>query len=553
MTTFAQEVSVEVNPPEPVVNETFYLTFKIKSAGDIEPYITFTPNGATVLGKSEQGVSISTIVVNGKFTTTREQNYVYEMQATRSGTIFIRNIKVEIGSKTTQLKDLNISTLSAPRRIPDVFMEAQVSKTRVYVGEGIDVNYYLYTKTSITANDVKEFPKLNKFIKRFKQNNSPPEVVQYKGEVLKRFLAYSAKVYPEKAGTAIIDPMRMSVQVIEESVGAFGFGTQRVKNKDIATAKIEIEVLPLPSENVPQSFTGLVGEHEFKLVPPKEKYLVNEPIEFKLEVKGKGALEKLEAPVVYQDQNLEQFDTKSDISDAEGVNLKKTFEYTMLPRNSLQIAPRTLELSYFDPAQARYVVKRIDVPGIVVSGAAYQPKSDEKVEEPKQLKNLEVATSLLDKFSFQLPSFSHIKSTGLVAPVFSSSSAMTSNRILVLNLTLFLLLVGLSLVYYQRVIKELNVTGHKSEVRLIYKEFKKSGINYSGFIKLLSLVFQTDKNMAQTSYELIRESNLSSEAKKYFIDTINLVEKQHFSIDRESKPKIPLIEKHFKELLKKVN
>ncbi len=547
----SQDISVEVNPPEPVVNDTFYLTFKIKSAGDVEPYITFTPNGATVLGKSEQGVSISTIVVNGKFTTTREQNYVYEMQATRSGTIFIKNIKVDIGNKINQLKDLNISVLSAPRRIPDVFMEAQVSKTKVYVGEGIDVNYYLYTKTSITANDVKEFPKLNKFIKRFKHNNSPPEVVQYKGEVLKRFLAYSARVYPEKPGVAIIDPMRMSVQVVEETIGAFGFGTQRVKNKDIATSKIEIEVLALPSENVPPGFTGLVGEHEFNLVPPKEKYLVNEPIEFKLEVKGKGALEKMEAPVLYQDQNLEQFDTKADISDTENVVLKKSFEYTMLPRNSLQIAPRVLELSYFNPEQSKYVVKKIELPGISVSGAAYQPPQADANQNDEKGKNVEVGSKLLNNFEFKMPSFFQIKSTGLVAPVFSQSSAKAFNNFLNTNLLLFILLIASGYIYYDKVFKGIQIVGKKKEAIVIYKEIKKSGISYSNYIKLLNLLLEQEGAKNKTSSELLKESNLSQEAKKYFLETINLVEKQHFSIDREAKPKIPLIDKYFKELLKK--
>ena len=78
LTIFAQQVEVEVNPTEALVNEPFYVTFKIKATGGNEPYISFDPVGAEVVGRREQGVSISTTVINGKFTTTREQSYVYE-------------------------------------------------------------------------------------------------------------------------------------------------------------------------------------------------------------------------------------------------------------------------------------------------------------------------------------------------------------------------------------------------------------------------------------------------------------------------------------------
>jgi len=77
--------------------------------------------------------------------------------------------------------------------------------------------------------------------------------------------------------------MTISVQIVENDYnnpyGGFGFGAQRFKNKDLASPRIEVEVLPLPAENVPAGFTGMVGEHEFSLVMPKSKFLVNEPIE----------------------------------------------------------------------------------------------------------------------------------------------------------------------------------------------------------------------------------------------------------------------------------
>ena len=369
-TLYAEDVDVVVEPKEAVIHESFFVTFKVKTSSTEEPYISFTPYGASVLGKRSQGLSISTIVLNGKITTTKEQAIVYEFQAERSGQVYLRNVKVEMGGKVIPVKEVRINVLNEARRVPDIFMEVETSKNRVYLGEGLDVNYYLYYKTAINSPDIKEFPKLNKFIKRFHHINSPGETIQYKGQVLRRNLIYSARLYPEKVGSAILDPMKMSIQVVESDYSGFGFGSQRYKTRDIASPIVEVEVLPLPSEGVPSSFTGLIGDHEFSLSVPKTKYLVNEPIEIKLEVKGKGAVENFDAPTIYADNNLEKFDTKSEVSEIGTQAAKKIFEYTLLARGPVNIPARELLLAYFEPSSGRYIEKKVAVPVLEVSGVA---------------------------------------------------------------------------------------------------------------------------------------------------------------------------------------
>ncbi len=557
----AELVTTEISPPEPLVNESFYLTFKVKMTGDSDPYITFTPSNVQVLGKREQGVSIQTTVVNGKISTTKEQNIVYELQADRTGSAYIRNIKVEINGKITPVKDVMINILATPKRIPDAFMEAEVSKTKVYVGEGIDVNYYLYFKSSIAANDVKDFPKLNKFIKRFHHINSPVETVQYKHEVLKRILAYSARIYPEKPGTAIIDPMRISVQVIESDyggLGGFGFGSQRYKNKDLASNRVEIEVLPLPSEGVPVGFTGLVGEHEFTLTPGKEKYLVNEPIEFKLEVKGKGALEKFDAPGIYSDPNLEVFDTKAELTEIGNTAAKKVFEYTLLARNSVSIQARDLNLSYFDPNTGKYIEKKISIPGLEVSGAAAPSTSNQK-NEPANVKKDEVNSVNLDSFLgnlFGSGSGTKIKGRpielGLIGPWFKDESFIEKNSYYLINIILTLMVMFL-LFWWQRRLRlngEIDLSSN-FEAKKIYKEIKKNGVNYSNLFKILSFLDKTNRlaGGGVSIVDIINDSPLSNESKQYFVKVLSICERANFGVSKES-TKVTYESKHFAELMK---
>lgn len=557
----AEDIEVEVSPPEPVMNESFFVTFKIKTTGNVEPYISFTPNGAVVQGKSEQAVSISTTVINGKFTTSREQSYVYELFAERQGQVLLRNIKVEIGGKVTSLKDVRVNVLAEARRIPDAFMEANASKTRVYLGEAIDVNYYLYFKTSISANDVKEFPKLNKFIKRFHHINSPVETVQYKGQIFKRILAYSAKLFPEKVGKAVLDPMTISVQIIENDYsspfGGFGMGAQRYKNKDLASPRIEVEVMPLPAENVPPGFTGMVGEHEFNLNVSKNKFLVNEPIEVKLEVKGKGALENMDAPVIYSDNNLEQFDTKSEVTELGTQAAKKVFEYTYLARAPMNIAARELNLAYFDPGSGRYIEKKLTIPAIEVSGvAASAPTTDAasagKDQNSPQTSGVQENDFLSKLFSSNDGSKKIDKNVvGLVGPMLKGESRWFDRWFDIFNLGLGAVILTTLGLWYVESKKVVAVGDHAVEIKKIISQMKSKGLNYSDLYKVVSVLDKQNKMSGGgvSIFMVIDQSPLSEEAKSYFKNALLVCEEKTFAIDKIDR-KAEFKNAFFKEIIK---
>ena len=551
--TFAQDVEVVIEPKEPVINENFFVTFKIKTSGSEEPYISFTPYGASVLGKRSQGLSISTVVINGKFTTTKEQAVVYELLAERSGQVYLRNVKVEMSGKTIPVNEVRVNVLNEPRRIPDAFIEAEASKTKVYLGEGLDVNYYLYFKTSISANDVKEFPKLNKFIKRFHHINAPVETVQYKGQVLKRILAYSARLYAEKTGTAVLDPMTISVQMVENDYSGFGFGSQRYKNKDLSSSRIEVEVLPLPSENVPSTFTGLIGEHEFNLSVPKSKYLVNEPIEIKLEVKGKGAVENFDAPVIYADNNLEQFDTKSEVTELGMQAAKKVFEYTLLARGPVQIPAREMAFAYFEPASGKYIEKKVSVPALEVSGVAAATTGGGEVKNETTSPAISEESSFLNSLFKDKKAVSIEKNPiGLVGPSLIGQGKWFNRGFLVLNTTLGLLLV---IVGIQWALASRANRGPSNLSQLIKRDIasmKKKGLNYSELYRVLVALDKTNKMAGGgiSIINVINESQLSNEAKNYFKNALSFTEGGAFAESKRNGQNMVFEKKYFNELMK---
>jgi hypothetical protein len=367
-------IDIETNPREPIRGEVFQLLFKCQTENNVAPEITFEPVGFEVLGKQVQGLSTRTVFKQGKYTTTREILVSYDARATRSGTASLRNVAVTVDGQTERSASLSFKILDAPAEPKLVFVAADVSKKSVYVGEGIIVRYHVLAKTGLQAADIKKYPKLDGFMKRYLQENENPHRVTIDGDQYRKSLIYSVRLYPERAGKLVIDPMEISATYAQDIYGnmgfGFGLGMRDMKTKLMSSEPVEIEVKPLPEANRPASFTGLVGVHRFELKPGRSQILVNEPLEVRLTVNGPGSLETFEAPALWTVPQLEKFDAKADLSLVGGESAIKTFDYTFLGKQGGEIPALSLELSYFDPETERYEKFTEVLPAITVAGNA---------------------------------------------------------------------------------------------------------------------------------------------------------------------------------------
>jgi hypothetical protein len=538
------DVSVLIDPRIPIVGESFNVVFTIESNSSEEPYISFEPGDISVQGKQNLGVSISTTLINGRFTTKRTMRVGYEMIVERPGTYTLRNIKVDLNGNIVKVKNVRIKALKTPPRPKNLFVEAQVSKETAYLGEAIDVKYYLYFLVPVSATEIKAFPKLKRFLKRFHMIEDRIESVEFNGRVYKRILKYSARVYPAKVGKLMIDPLKLAVQYGTQASNSpfsnFGLRLRNYKTQTFSSKPIKINVLPLPAENVPPDFTGLIGRHNFTLISNRERFIVNEPIEFKLEVKGEGALENLEAPEMYSHPSLEKFDTKSELLELNKSISRKVFEYTYLARDSFKIDESIKSLSYFDPVDKKYKSVNIKVPNMLIGGTAVAATQKGINENEEQQKNGN--TKKEDKAS-KPPK---LLTTGLVAPIFQPVSAFQFKNILKAMNVILLSLIGylLWVIFFKNKI----ISSRLYKTREAINNIKQNGINYSNVFAVIDyLNDKKNENLA----EVIVQSELSTNAKEYFVTLLEKTEQVSFT-DGNNAGHVELLfdDKHFKEIYK---
>jgi len=507
ISVFADEVKIEVSPQEVVMGENFNVIFKIITENGTDPVINFDPSGIEVISRDETGTSTRTTYMNGRLTVERAITYSYDMIASRSGSAYLRDINVEINGVTLKHKTVRIPVLRKARKAKPVFALAIVDKEEAFVNESILVRYYLYNKAQVTSIDTKKFPKLSKFLKRYHQEKVQPERVQYNGEIYTRRVIYTAQLFAPEAGEFKIDAIALNVQYAaagRNNRNSFGFGFRKQRKTTVSSKSIKIKIKALPASGVPTHFTGLVGKHKFKLKLNKNKFLANEPIEVRFEANGPGALELFEQPTILNDSTIEEFDSNSDLAIAPDFSATKIFNMTYLGREAFKQKNKKLPFSYFDPETLTFVTVELDLGAIKVAGSvgstsAY--RDDVKGDNP---------------ISPKAPLVTPKETREKLIPIYKLANSYLYNSKMIniiLVLIVLLLLACKGNKYY---------FANKGYTPDIIQEVKKIGVNYARLHSLLSnLGSGNDMNSR------VENSKMSDEAKKYFINLINVCEEDY--------------------------
>lgn len=524
---FANEVKIEINPTKPVAGEVFQAYFRIFTDADEEPAINFSPANVEVVGKSNQGVSTRTVYANGKLTVTREMTMVYDLVSAKPGPASLRDVTIQLGSKSIRHPTVSFSVLKEAQVLGDVFVMADVPKKTVYLGEGIVARYYLYRKVDVNSIDIKKYPKLNGFLKRFLQEPERPERVTVDGNLYVRTQIYSAKLFPEKTGELKIDPLQLTATYsssnINDPFGAFGMNRD-FKTRSLSSESVKIEVRPLP-EPVPPHFTGLVGTHEFQVQFGQSKLIVNEPLEVKLTVTGVGALENLEAPDLIKHPGLEEFESNGDLKISDAENATKTFDYTFLAKENLKLPAKDIQLSYFDPNSGRYVPAQINVAEIIVAGgqAGAAPKKEDTPKEEKKPSSPKISETMKD----------------LTGPI-TVDEWQWKSWIPVLNISFAGLALLISIFWIVKE-KKMATFSFSTDIPAV---FKKTDFSLSEFVKWMDPLI---KSSGKSPLMIIKDSPLPEESKRYFVDLLTANDYKDYS-SKKAQMEYKYQSGHFKEL-----
>lgn len=405
--------------------DTFTLSVTVSSENSVsisEPRLP-TIEGFDLINTWTESENYSTFI-NGRFQVQRKQNYHYMLAPQKTGTFKIEGITVNINGKDHITKPIEITVVAgtaAPppspsrrqraqtpfddvddlfsqflRRRPTpgyrakpvdpdeaFFIQVEVDKTEVYVGEQVVASFYLYTRAQITDIDTLNYPSLNGFWKEdievATRLGFQDEVIN--GIVYRKALLASYALFPIKTGVTKVDTYRAKCTVVSPT--AFGFGQPTVITKQ--SPEVEIQVKSLPSNSTGVDYIGGVGNFKMSSVSDSSSLSVNQPLTWKLKFHGQGNAKLIELPKVSLPEGLELYDTKVESSFNKNGQSRKEFELLVIPRKPGNYELPPLSFALFNPDNASYyVVNSLPLALEVIKG-----EDDEVLPSQPLAKNIE--------------------------------------------------------------------------------------------------------------------------------------------------------------------
>jgi hypothetical protein len=376
----SQEITIRVDYPAVVaVGEQLRIVWTVNTSGGDFSAPQF--DGFYKMSGPNVSYSQSTRIENGRRTSETSYSYVFYLQALREGKYTIPAASYSKGGKTYTSESASIEVVGdASRRQTapgasestsaqqsggaEIFVRLILNKKEVFLGEPVAATVKLYTRIDISGINEVKYPTFNGFLK---EEIPTPQLTSLEREnvngtifgtgVFQKFL-----LYPQKTGEIIIDPVQITVLMRQQSGAGdpfFGdmFQTFTTVPRMVTGEAMKINVKPLPAGR-PADFMGAVGSFDLRAEINRDTVQVNDAVNLKLILTGRGNIKLADAPVLTIPAGLESYDPKMTLNatnSESGTNGTKTFDYLIIPRIAGDYTIPAVNYSFFDPASGQYV------------------------------------------------------------------------------------------------------------------------------------------------------------------------------------------------------
>ncbi|MBZ0184562.1 MAG: BatD family protein [Melioribacteraceae bacterium] len=382
----AQSFKATVDRTSIPQNVQFQVYFTLDGE-DVNKVRNFSPpnfSGFRILSGPNQSSNMT--FINGKVSASLTYSYI--LVGTDIGDFTIGTASVEYDGKRYQTEPIKLSVVkgnptaqnnqqsdvnvSEEELSKNVFIRAFADKRSVFQGEQVTVEYKLYTKLNISSPQISKLPSYNGFwseelepIRNINFNVEMFEGERYRVATLKR-----VALFPTKSGELEVTPFELTIPVLirrktnqrslfDEFFNDSFFSRTETIEYQAKSNKLKINSKPLPTNDVPESFEGAVGEFDFKAVVNETNVKMNDPVNLNIQITGTGNIKLLNVPKFNIPAGFEQYDPKTNetITNRNIISGTKIFEYLLVPRVSGERKIGPIEFSYFSPSKGRYITQ----------------------------------------------------------------------------------------------------------------------------------------------------------------------------------------------------
>ncbi len=332
---------------------TLSLTFAGATPAQV-PEAPSVPN----LSISYIGQSSQFSFVNGRSSSTLTYNFL--VRAAQPGDYTIPAITATVGGTAlkTQLLTLKVLKSGEAGSRSDLVgktasLKLVVPRTEAYLGEVLPVEIQLYAK----QGRLKRSPQLTQEGFTIGKMIQQPETRTLMDNQYYNLLVYKTYVAAAKTGQLELGPATLALAIPhpQSRVSFFGEPVDWI-DADLASDPLTLNILPLPTNNVPADFNGAVGNFMLNATVSTNVVTAGDPITVTVRIAGRGVIESLALVCIDKWRDFKTYSpvTKVETSDPFGLQGGKTFEQVVIPENAEVKELPPITFSFFDPDQKAY-------------------------------------------------------------------------------------------------------------------------------------------------------------------------------------------------------
>jgi hypothetical protein len=318
--------------------------------------------------------------------------YPYRLTPGRAGEYTVPAVRAQVGGQILASQPLKLRVLGATEAAPAgataqlAFLKLTVPKNEVYMGEVLPVEVRLYHIVNVDGLQVQ--PLAAEGFTLGKSVSLPRTRAQVGGKVYAT-VGMATTATATKAGALQLGPATWSLNLMlptarRRSADPYDSFIERFMNNpffddpflrayqpvptNLVSETLRIQVLPLPREDRPANFTGAVGDYSLAVTASPTNVAAGEPITLRIQVTGRGALDNVTLPSLDDWRDFKAYPptSKTDTTDALGLEGVKSFEQVVVPQSPDIKELPALAFSFFDPSQKTYRTLRQAPTPIVV-------------------------------------------------------------------------------------------------------------------------------------------------------------------------------------------
>jgi len=257
------------------------------------------------------------------------------------------------------------------RAEPKIFLRAEASPRRPWVGQQVLYTLYLLTQVDIPSVNPEEMPDFQGFwVREIPNQDRMLEMVTHEGERYGRAVLLQRALFPRRDGQLSIGPVRAQLTARIPDDSPFGAIFSRTTELERVSNGVNLEVRPLPAP--PAGFRGAVGRLQLAAELEPRELAVGEAATLTLTLRGEGHLQGLPEPQLPELPGIKVFPPQQQARErlrGTVVTGTRVWSFVLVPERpgTWQLPP--LEVPFFDPRKGSYQVARAGALTLTARGA----------------------------------------------------------------------------------------------------------------------------------------------------------------------------------------